>query len=104
MRVTKTQPIESKLDLSAVRVELYDADAAAEPPRHARAIITIPGEPETVRADLALSDVLTPKALEALTQYRAAFVRAALSQRGFVEAPELEVSSELSDQEAPREQ
>jgi hypothetical protein len=100
MRATKTpQPIETKLDLAAVRVELYDADDAADPPGHGRAIVIIPGSPEPIRVDLPLSEVLAPRALEALAQYKVAFVRAALGKSGFVEAPEPEPepSNELPD-------
>ena len=86
MRVAKTPaPVETKLDLRRVRVELYQADAASDPPNHPRVIVTVPGDPETLRADLPLSDVLSPKQILALADYQSAFVGAVLTQQGFAQ-------------------
>lgn len=102
MRVIKTPaPTETKLNLAAVRVELYQADQAAEPPGHARVIVTVPGAPDAVRHDMPLSDVLNEKQLSALEGFRQAFIGAALAREGFVEAPE--DAAELSDAVAPGE-
>lgn len=97
MRVTKAvAPIETKLNLDGMRIELYQADQAADPPGHSRVTIAIPGEPTPVRVDLPLDQVLDKKQLKALESYRQAFLDAALSQGGYTESPDDETANELS--------
>jgi hypothetical protein len=89
MRVKKnTAPVETKLDLTAARFEIYNADAASDPPNHARVIVTVPGKPDGVRVDMPLGDLLTKKARENLEQYRLELAQAALAREGFAEEPE----------------
>lgn len=96
MRATKTPaPIETKLNLDGVRVELYQADAAADPPNHARVVVYVPGQPDAVRHDMALAEVLSKKQLSALEGFRQAFIDAALAREGFT------VAAELPDPAAP---
>jgi hypothetical protein len=85
MKITKTpQPVELKLDLAAVRVTLYSADAHADEPFQPRVIVQVPGKPEGLTADVPLSDVLTPKQLTTLAGFQEAFVKALLAKEGFV--------------------
>jgi hypothetical protein len=87
MKITKTpEPVELKLDLSAVRVTLYSADAHADEPNQPRVIVNIPGKPEGLTADVPLSDVLTPKQVATLAGFQDAFVKALLAKEGFVES------------------
>lgn len=90
MRVSKTATRETKLNLSGLRVVLYNADAASDPPNHARVIITIPGTPEQVTADLPLSEVLSKKQVAVLQGFQDSFVQALLAKEGLEAQPEEE--------------
>ena len=87
MRVVKNPaPIETKLDLSAVRVTLYSADGASDPPNHPRVIVQIPGKPDAISADMPLSEVLDKKQIAALAGFQDTFVKALLAAEGFAQA------------------
>jgi hypothetical protein len=91
MRVKKTATSETKLNLAGVRATLYTADAHGATPNEPRVAIIIPGNPESVSADLPLSEVLKDKKkIVALQAFQDAFVQAALASAGLeVQADDL---------------